>query len=423
MTKWAQLFLLFFVLSSNLNAEEDEWGDSWEDDWSEEKNYELSHEISYAFSPITRSDSVNRKDDVLNEVRYRSDFEYRTESFTFNLELELTSDFLINEHEISSRQLNFVKSIGDQTDIKVGRQLITWGTGDLLFLNDLFSKDWHSFFNGRDDRYLKTPIDAFRFSQYYTSINWEVALMPQFRPDNTPNGERYSFFTPEGLQQPSPFILTLVPDKPELATRFFNTTKGIEWSFYGYTGFFKSPSKLLDNDLLTYAEMDAFGASIRLPLADGLLNSEISYYESKEDSKGSDPRIQNSQIRFLIGYEKEVYKNFTMGVQGYLEKQQDYDELVANQVNGQAIPDEHRTLYSLRLTQLAFDQKLQSSLMIFYSPSDEDHYFRLSSRFKINDYWSIVGGLNWLDGDKDETFLSQMQDNSNVFVRVHFGFE
>ena len=36
-------------------------------------------------------------------------------------------------------------------DLKVGRQILTWGTGDLLFINDLFPKDWNSFLLGRDE--------------------------------------------------------------------------------------------------------------------------------------------------------------------------------------------------------------------------------------------------------------------------------
>ncbi|MFW6031595.1 MAG: hypothetical protein ACOC9T_03300, partial [Myxococcota bacterium] len=31
------------------------------------------------------------------------------------------------------------------------------GTGDLVFLNDLFPKDWRSFLLGRDLDYLKAP--------------------------------------------------------------------------------------------------------------------------------------------------------------------------------------------------------------------------------------------------------------------------
>lgn len=51
-------------------------------------------------------------------------------------------------------------------DAKAGRQVLTWGTGNLIFLNDLFPKDYRSFFLGRDLDYLKAPSDAVTASLY-----------------------------------------------------------------------------------------------------------------------------------------------------------------------------------------------------------------------------------------------------------------
>ena len=61
------------------------------------------------------------------------------------------------------RQLRFTFRPGGSVDLRVGRQILTWGTGDLLFINDLFPKDWVSFFSGREEQYLKNPVDAARF--------------------------------------------------------------------------------------------------------------------------------------------------------------------------------------------------------------------------------------------------------------------
>ena len=37
----------------------------------------------------------------------------------------------------------------DRWDLRVGRQIITWGVGDLVFINDVFPKDYGAFFAGR----------------------------------------------------------------------------------------------------------------------------------------------------------------------------------------------------------------------------------------------------------------------------------
>ena len=67
--------------------------------------------------------------------------------------VEEESDFDLREAYISASPLDFM-------DIKFGRQVLTWGTGDLIFINDMFPKDWQSFFIGRDTEYLKAPSDA-----------------------------------------------------------------------------------------------------------------------------------------------------------------------------------------------------------------------------------------------------------------------
>ena len=45
--------------------------------------------------------------------------------------------------------------------------MLTWGTGDLLFINDLFPKNWKSLAIGRDDEYLKDPSGAVKASFFH----------------------------------------------------------------------------------------------------------------------------------------------------------------------------------------------------------------------------------------------------------------
>src|SRR3972149_11637645 len=69
------------------------------------------------------------------------------------------------------RELNLFVRPKDNVDIKAGRQVLTWGTGDYLFVNDLSPKDYVSFFTGRDDEYLKLPSDAVRAWLFTDTVN------------------------------------------------------------------------------------------------------------------------------------------------------------------------------------------------------------------------------------------------------------
>ncbi|MBD3296764.1 MAG: hypothetical protein GF392_05295, partial [Candidatus Omnitrophica bacterium] len=94
------------------------------------------------------------------------------------------------------RELYVLTTPLDFLDLKGGRQVLTWGTGDLIFLNDLFPKDYVSFFSGRNNEYLKLPNDALRAFLYSDIVNLDFVWIPFFRPDEYPRGHRLTFYDP-----------------------------------------------------------------------------------------------------------------------------------------------------------------------------------------------------------------------------------
>src|SRR5690606_27191519 len=87
------------------------------------------------------------------------------------------------------------KRLGDNADLRFGRQILTWGVGDLLFINDLFPKDWNSFLAGRDEQYLKAPSDAFRLGASSPAVNLNLIDTPRFDSDRYIDGGRISYFS------------------------------------------------------------------------------------------------------------------------------------------------------------------------------------------------------------------------------------
>ena len=144
-------------------------------------------------------------DAILGESRFQIWGENREEWGT----LTLRSDFLydaIPRHSsldletghgpVDLREANVLFSPAADMDVKVGRQILTWGVGDLLFINDLFPKDWNSFFCGRDTDYLKAPSDAALMSFYSGALNVDVVYTPRFDPDRFIDGDRISYWSP-----------------------------------------------------------------------------------------------------------------------------------------------------------------------------------------------------------------------------------
>src|SRR3990167_2482017 len=109
---------------------------------------------------------------------------------------DLAGDRNASSVQMRIREAHVLFSPAEWLDVKIGRQILTWGTGDLLFVNDLFPKDFVSFFIGRDDEYLKAHSDAARFSAFGPAASLDVVFVPFFAPDAPLRGDRLSFFDP-----------------------------------------------------------------------------------------------------------------------------------------------------------------------------------------------------------------------------------
>jgi len=322
------------------------------------------------------------------------------------------------------RELNLLFTPVDWSDVKIGRQILTWGTGDLLFINDLFPKDWNSFLLGRDEEYLKAPSDAIFASFFPTIGSFDLAYMPRMDADRYIDGRRVSYWNPMEQSISGTEIDADRRDEwfkdDEISARFYRNIKGYEAALYAYHGYWKSPMGMTANGAY-FPRMNSYGASVKGALGSGLFNIEAGYYDSREDQDGSDPFVPNSETRFLVGYEREVAKDFIASAQYYQEWMMDYSDYKTG-VNPDTARDEARHVLTLRLTQMLMKQNLMLSLFTFYSPSDNDAYFRPGATYKISDHWKVSASGNIFIGKDDHTFFGQLRYNSNVNLGIRYSF-
>lgn len=378
------------------------------------------------------------KDLSIGETRLQLETERTWGKTGAKITADLLYDAIPNDHTlrleegrgfVDLREASLVFSPASFMDVKAGRQILTWGTGDLIFINDLFPKDWNSFFIGRDEEYLKAPSDAIKASLFNDLANIDLIYTPKFDSDRFIDGGRISYYNNSlgRLAGRDAIVETEKPDNwlndSEMAVRFYRNLKGYELALYGYRGFWKSPA---GTDPLTgkslFPDLIVYGASARGGILRGIGNIEFGYYDSEDDQTGSDPLLRNSEFRFLVGYEQEVAQDFTMGLQYYLEHIADYGEYIRTLPAGAPPADEDRQVITIRLTKMLMNQNLKLSLFTYYSPSDVDAYLRPKAHYKIDDHWSIEAGGNLFTGEDEHTFFGQFKENTNVYSGIRYGF-
>ncbi len=333
-----------------------------------------------------------------------------------------------DEVELDLREAFVTVQPAEWLDLKIGRQVATWGTGDLIFANDLFAKDWEAFFTALDDSYLKPPQELLRMSAYAGATIFELAASPRFTADNLPDGRRLSIYNPftqsavgaadaPAIEAPSRRL-----ENGELFARIQGRARSAEWALYGYKGFWPTPRGVRSMDTLFHPQLAAVGGSTRAPVGASLLHFELAYYHSQDDVGGNDPRIANSELRAFTGLERSLGTDFTGSVQYLIEWMQDYDAFLEGRLPDAPGIDEARSTVTLRLSKLALQQNLQLGVFGYWGFSDRDWHVRPEFSYKQGDAIRWTLGASLIGGDEPFTRFGSFRGNSNVFGRVRYTF-
>ncbi len=377
-----------------------------------------------------KDDPAQARDATLGEARLQVELsrDGPADSRLF-FKADLIGDGVEEKGDADLREFYLDLSPAQVLDIRAGRQILTWGTGDLIFINDLFPKDFVSFFIGRSLEYLKVGSDAVKFSVYPGPFSIDLVAVPHFTPSEVPKGERLSFFNPfanriaapgESLSMRKP---ATTPENTELALRLYRTFGRYEGALYGFRGFFKEPVGMDPaGGTLFYPKLSVYGTSVQAPLFGGVAGFEFGYYDSREDRPGTNPLTENASLRYLLGYERELWTDFSVRAQYYLEQMLEYGAYKASLPPGAPEKKEYRHLLFLRLTRLLRYQTVELSLFGFYSPSDEDGMVTPQISYKITDRLSVASGANIFFGKEDFTLFGQLDKDDNLYLRLRASY-
>ena len=343
-----------------------------------------------------------------------------------HVKVDFVNDAIGNANSVDLREIFADYSTG-KFDFRIGRQIITWGLGDLVFINDLFPKDWEAFFSGRPMEYLKVGIDGAKVTFSGSPFSAELAILPFFEPDNFVTPDRFFFLDPfQGISsrtvnRPSPSL-----ENVEQAFRIYSTVAGYEMAFYAYRGFSRMPSVYPDSLLTSlayfYPKLSAYGSSLQKAGFGSVFSLEYGYNDSRQDRSGTNSIIPNSFHKILIGLQRQGWHDLTYSLQFYGEYMSHFVQYERSLPAGFPKQRQFRTLLTTRVTQLLKYQTWKLSLFAFYSPSDRDYFLIPEAQYKFSDkLWLAVGG-NVFGGKKKTTFFGQFDKNDNLYSILRYEF-
>ncbi|GMR08619.1 MAG: hypothetical protein BMS9Abin26_1625 [Gammaproteobacteria bacterium] len=351
-------------------------------------------------------------------VQLKAEANNEAGSLAFLGKVDLIHDQVLEENKAEVREL-YADYNADSFTVRGGRQIITWGVGDLLFINDIFPKDWVAFYSGLPMEYLKRGSDAAKLDLYLGSTTLEV-VVSDFRADRLPDSRQFVMASPFSPSLPRNID---EPAGQEIALKYSGNLGGWDSAVYASRGYYRAPALTETATEVhgSYARLNTLGASLSGAFANGVLNLEAGYYDSEDDRSGDNPTIENSQARFLIGYSRQVGQETQIGAQAYAEWMQDHNAYQRTLPSGFSPRDEVRTVATLRFTQRYLHQTLTFNLFAFWGLSEDDTYIIPSARYAFSDdLWAELGA-NIFSGSRSGMF-GAMGDNDNVYLSVRYAF-
>lgn len=317
-------------------------------------------------------------------------------------------------------------TFGFRPDLRVGRQIITWGVGDLIFITDVFPKDRVALITGLPLEYVKKGSDAVNATAHWAGAALQLVLIPRFEADTVPEaGGRLSFNDPRAAiearrtDEPSQAI-----DNVEAGLRIFGNVGGSDLSLSAYRGFFHTPAAEVEPGprlRLFFPPLDVYGLTVQGAALGGVVSLEAAYYDSRHDRSGRNPVVENSSFRTLVGYQREVVPDLTVSGQYHVQVMEDHDEFLRARRPGMPRRPLARHVLTVRLTQLLLHQALKLGLYVQGSPNEGDFYVNPEVKYNVTDALSGALGVNLFGGPR-RTEFGQFEENSNLYLVMRYAF-
>lgn len=377
----------------------------------------------------TGDDGATGGDFLLREDRFRLDLEGWSEDIDAEIKVkaEVVRDSLAGRFDVDLREAYIDTSKGD-LDVRLGRQVITWGVGDLLFVSDVWPKDWVSFFAGRPMDYFKVGVESLRVRLWSDAVNVEVVAATPFEPDTLPDSGHFA------VANPFAEVESVRVEAPrngygdiELGAKVSRKALGVDVGGHAYRGFWGTPSARTDaaspptSVTMFYPALSVYTLTAQTNAMGGVVSAEAGLYDSRDDRDGADPTTPNSQLRGLVGYDHPLWSEARVGAQYYVEVMGDRAAYEAALPQGVPVESELRDIVTLRLEQTLRRQTLRLSLFGFYSPADSDYLVQPYVEYKMSDELAVSVGANVFGGDP-HTMLGRFDRSDNVYANARFDF-
>lgn len=393
-----------------------------------QSNMNLHGYLEPAYGVKSSDEEPISRRNVLKEMRLMLQKKlYGDRGEVLDVSLLATTDDSQNNSDLELREGSLFLPVTRSLEIKAGRQVMSWGPSQFEFINDHFTKDFTSFFIGRDLEFLKAPEDAVKLSYFGESANVDLIGSPNFEPDRLPRGEVIPVYNPglrrltasdsaPNVREPEDSV-----DHGEYHIRLHQTYGRWEAALYGYRGFVGQPAGW-DGNTTFYPELASAGFSLRGPFMDSVVWLEGSYDDIRDDLAGDTVNLPTDRAKVGVGLRYRTSPTVSYMVQAITAKQLDAGTYRSRLPSNHPDKHEYRNRLQVATTRTYWSDRLTLTLRGFAGLTEEDWYSRTSLNYEWSDAVTISGGGLFYGADYDFTRFGALDENDMGYVRIRYGF-
>jgi hypothetical protein len=355
---------------------------------------------------------------MVNEPRVQVLGEWQSGEVSGALRVDAFHDAAIDQSDVLVRESYLDWAPSSKISARVGRQVITWGVADYLFVNDIFPKNYDAFFTGKPFDHMKEAVDAVKANFVLGKSEWElVAARPQ--PDTMPLSSRFA----ATAMLPGVNVQAANRSGTDLALRIAGKCK--RWDSAVYL------ARHLSRDAGLYAQSVSnmasqlqstrhVGLSMIGGAANGVVMAEMAYMDTDLRNGNMNPFLFGKQVKALVGYSTDLGDDASVSMQYHHEREMDYDAYrmsLAPMVDPAA--KTRQTVY-LKLQKRLYNQTLGVGVQMF-AAFDGGHYLNPFASYSIADGLNLESGANFFGGETNSRY-GMMKRDSNVYASLRYSF-
>ncbi|WP_455379346.1 hypothetical protein [Petrachloros mirabilis] len=345
------------------------------------------------------------------------------------IEARITDQDLRREGGVEGRLLEgYTNFYGRTVDVRLGKQIITWGRADALNPTDNLTPKDFTLLSAKDEDERRTGSWATKANYYLGAYTLSATWIPIFNPNRIP------LTAPPGI--------TITEEKRDtgdwtdqgFAIKLDHTGGDLDWSVSYYYGRDLNPVGIPTSPtsaVLIHTRTNVFGFDLARSVGRYGVRAEAAYTQT-QNPDGTNPFIKKPNFYAVEGVDRDLTEDLNVNLQVYQRIIVNYRDPFAIQdpiIQNAAVLDAtfnnqlNRYQWGLagRVKATALNKTLEAQLLGQWNQPRSDFFIRPSLAYAFTDVWKGYIGWDVFNGQQ-HSFFGRLQPATSFFGEVRATF-